>query len=449
MKIITRFLLVLCVVAIATPSHDAFSRTVPKNRKQVVFSYASVVQKASPAVVNIYAKKIITERTSLFSDPFFQEFFGNNFQGPSRQRIENSLGSGVILSKDGLIVTNVHVVTGAEEIIVVLADRREYEAKIILQDPRTDLAILKINAKVSLPSIELGDSDDLEIGDLVLAIGNPFSVGQTVTGGIVSAIARAPQGISDFRSFIQTDAAINPGNSGGALVNMAGELIGINTAIFSKTGESLGIGFAVPVSMVKIVSYYARTGQELIRPWIGLSGVNIDWQLAQKLKLKAPTGMLVDQIYPKSPSAFAEIKINDIITHIDDYEFANLHDLRFRLATKKHNDKIVFSGIRAGKAIRWKVQLQAPPEVPLRKSTEIKGKNVLTGAVLENLSPKVAEEIGFDSFRAGVIIRAVRKNGPATRYGFHAGDVLLAINKVKINKVSDAVNILKKTADPL
>ncbi len=422
-------------------------KIVPNSQIELQLSFAPLVKTTAHAVVNIYAKKIVTERVALFSNPFFRHFFNDNFSGTLRKRITNSLGSGVILRENGLIVTNAHVIDGAEEIIVVLADHREYEAKLLLKDEHTDLAILQIKTKTPLPFLQFGDSDEIDVGDLVIAIGNPFSVGQTVTSGIISAVARAPAGISDYRSFIQTDAAINPGNSGGALINMQGKLIGINTAIFSKTGESLGIGFAVPANMVKLVADHAASGRTLLRPWTGLAGVEIDWDIAQSLQQQYPGGMLVSDIYPNSPAAKAGIQTRDVITHIDDYKFATLQDFRFRLALKTNDKQAIFIGNRAGKAKKWYIKLEPPIEIPKRERTKITGNTVLTGAILENLSPKIATEIGFDIFSKGVIIRDIQPDSPAVHYRFQPNDIIRKINQTTINKTKDIIIALKQNVN--
>ena len=237
----------------------AFSqKNVPNSQAEIKLSFAPLVKKVAPAVVNIFTRKTVTQRSfsPLFDDPFFRRFFGGQLRKSpkSRKKVQNSLGSGVIVKSDGIVITNHHVIKGAEEITVVLSDRREFGAEIIVSDKRTDLAILKIRElNDELPFLALRDSDDLEVGDLVLAIGNPFGVGQTVTSGIVSALARTQVGINDLNFFIQTDAAINPGNSGGALVSLDGKLVGINSAIYSKGGGSVGIGFAIPTNMVRTV----------------------------------------------------------------------------------------------------------------------------------------------------------------------------------------------------
>ena len=266
----------------------------PTSRETIRLTFAPIVKKAAPAVVNVYSRRVVRARSPLFDDPFFRRFFGEDSPfGLNRERVQNSLGSGVILDPDGLIVTNHHVIVDADEIRVVLSDRREFEAKVVLSDEHSDLAVLKIDLHGGhLPALPIGDSDELEVGDLVLAIGNPFGVGQTVTSGIVSALARSI-GAADFRSFIQTDAAINPGNSGGALVDLDGKLVGINTAIFSRSGGSMGIGFAIPSAMVRVVLEAARHGGKFVRPWLGASGEAVTADIAEALKLQHPMGVLV------------------------------------------------------------------------------------------------------------------------------------------------------------
>ncbi|WP_342241987.1 trypsin-like peptidase domain-containing protein, partial [Inquilinus sp. OTU3971] len=286
-------LLLLAGPAVAEP-------VVPTSRAEIDLSFAPLVRSAAPAVVNIYARHMVVERANpLFDDPFFQRFFGDDMPGGRpRQRVENSLGSGVVVGSGGLVVTNHHVIKDADQITVVLSDRTEYEAELVLSDERTDLAFLKLKdlAGRSLPALPLGDSDALEVGDLVLAIGNPFGVGQTVTMGIVSAIARTAVGISDYDFFIQTDAAVNPGNSGGALIDMKGRLVGINTAIYSRTGGSLGIGFAIPANMLRSMMRAAETGQKVVRPWLGADGQAVDRSLAEAYGLDRPAGVLVNGV---------------------------------------------------------------------------------------------------------------------------------------------------------
>ncbi len=273
-------------------------------------------------------------RSPLFDDPIFRQFFGSQM-GLPRERVERSLGSGVLVRPDGVVVTNNHVIKDSDAITVVLADRREFEAKLLGADERTDLAVLKIDAgAVPLPVLPLGDSDALDVGDVVLAIGDPFGVGQTVTMGIVSALARTAVGISDYRFFIQTDAAINPGNSGGALIDMAGRVVGINSAIFSQGGGSIGIGFAIPANMVKAVIAGITTGGKPIRPWLGASGQAVTSDMFQALHLDHPVGVLVNSVRAASPAEAAGILVGDVITGIDGREVDDPEALRYRIATK-------------------------------------------------------------------------------------------------------------------
>ena len=274
---------------------SAQERRVPSSTTEVRLSYAAVVQKAAPAVVNVYAARTVTTRNPLFEDPFFRRFFGApGMPGPNEQQ-QRSLGSGVLVDPAGLVVTNHHVIDGADQVKVSLADRREFEAEIVLKDARSDLAVLRIKASGErFPALEFADSDALQVGDLVLAIGNPFAVGQTVTHGIISALARTQVGITDYQFFIQTDAAINPGNSGGALVDMSGKLVGINTAIFSRGGGSIGIGFAIPANMVRVVVASARGGANVVkRPWLGARLQAVTSEIAESIGLKRPAGALV------------------------------------------------------------------------------------------------------------------------------------------------------------
>ncbi len=263
-----RWALVLTFVLIwGAAFADTAPKVLPQNPSQVRLSFAPVVKKVTPAVVNVYASRIETApRNPLFDDPIFRRFFG----GGDEFRVSKALGSGVIVDPSGLVVTNYHVIEGMTQVKVALSDRREFEAEIVLRDPRTDLAVLRLKGGRDFPVLELGDSDALEVGDFVIAVGDPFGVGQTVTQGIVSALARTQVGISDYGFFIQTDAAINPGNSGGALVDLDGKLVGINSAIYSRTGGSIGIGFAIPANMVKgVVAAALHGGATVKRPWLG------------------------------------------------------------------------------------------------------------------------------------------------------------------------------------
>ncbi|NJL50933.1 MAG: trypsin-like serine protease, partial [Blastochloris sp.] len=326
---------VLALFVAPAAQAQLFQRQTPETRQQITLSFAPVAAKTSPAVVNVFAIKTRAQTSGhpFYDDPFFRRFFGDRGFGVPRERVQRSLGSGVIVDPRGFVVTNHHVIEGADEVRVVLADRRELAAEIVLRDPRTDLAVLRITDGAAFPAIELADSDALQVGDLVLAIGNPFGVGQTVTQGIVSALARTQVGVTDYQSFIQTDAAINPGNSGGALVDMSGRLVGINTAIFSRTGGSLGIGFAIPSNMVKVVVESAKSGgKQVKRPWLGAQLQPVTPEIAESLGLPRPVGALVADVPDSTPAAKAGLKRGDVIVAIDGQEVDDPAGLGFRLA---------------------------------------------------------------------------------------------------------------------
>ncbi|HLU91476.1 MAG TPA: Do family serine endopeptidase [Pedomonas sp.] len=407
-----------------TAQTEQTQRVTPTSTAQVQLSYAPVVQRVSPSVVNIYTKKVVS-RQPMMEDPFFRFFFGGRQAQP---RVQNSLGSGVIVRKDGLIVTNRHVVGEADEITVVLADRREFEGKVILQDERSDLALVQIDTKGrDLPVMLLGDSDRLEVGDIAIALGNPFGVGQTVTQGIVSAV-RSGGGPTGYQYYIQTDAAINPGNSGGALVNLAGELIGINTFIASPTGGSVGVGFAVPVNMVKSIIGAAGTGK-LVRPWVGVEGQAVDSDIAAAIGLERPRGVMVNRLSPNSPAAKSGLKAGDVITAIDGKEVTDSSELQFRVATKRIGSTAIFTVLREGKAQNINVKMIAPPEVPARDETVLRGNSLFAGVKVANLSPALSVELGGNLPEQGVIILEMSRNSPAARIGvLKPGDIIEAIN---------------------
>lgn len=433
----------------AVPDATAQSRTVPTSRAEKMLSFAPLVKSAAPAVVNIYTRRVVRARTAtpLFNDPFFRRFFGDQFQfgGQTRNRVQNSLGSGVIVSSDGMIVTNYHVIDKADEITVVLTDRREFEAEVVTRDERTDLAVLRIRSGAAkLPFLKLRDSDTLEVGDLVLAIGNPFGVGQTVTSGIVSALARTARGVSDFGFFIQTDAAINPGNSGGALVALDGGLIGINTAIYSRGGGSNGIGFAIPSNMVATVIGSALKGGAVVRPWIGARGQTVDADIARSLGLTTPSGVLINSVHPTGPASDAGLKIGDVIVSIGGKEVPDANSLRFRIATRSVGGEARIGAIRNGSLIEMRVRLIAAPEDPPRDLSLITGENPYAGAEVANLSPALTEELALDSEATGVIVLRLKRGSPADRIGLEPGDTLVRLNGQKIESVSFLKKLLTR-----
>jgi len=414
---------------------------VPESREQVTLSYAPVVKRTAPAVVNVFTKTVVRERpmAPLFDDPIFRRFFGEDSPfGMPRERVQNSLGSGVIVRADGLIVTNNHVIKDADQITVVLSDRREFDAKVVSRDPRVDLAVLRIAVGAEkLPVLELRDSDEVEVGDLVLAIGNPFGVGQTVTGGIVSAVARTAVGVSDYNFFIQTDAAINPGNSGGALVTLDGRLAGINTAIYSRSGGSIGIGFAIPANMVRSVLAAVAAGGKLVRPWLGLNGQAVTADIAASLGLARPAGVLVKAVDARSPAAQGGVKVGDVVLSLNGREVDDPDALRFRVATESVGATATMTVVRGGTEHTVSFKLVAPPEEPARDVMELGGRNPLSGVTVANLSPAFADEIDFLGPPQGVIITKVTRGSPAEQVGFRAGDVVLKVNETDIATVRD------------
>jgi serine protease Do len=420
----------------------AESKQVPTAKEQVVFSYAPLVKKVSPAVVNIYTKKKVKVQSGFspfMNDPLFQNFFGNVPGGVITERVENSLGSGVIVKDDGLIITNNHVINGSTDVRVVLHNKREFDAKIIMSDSKTDLALLKIDAGEKLPYLESMDSDQLEVGDMVLAIGNPFGVGQTVTGGIVSALARASAGLSDYEVYIQTDAAINPGNSGGALVNMDGKLAGINTAIFSKSGGSHGIGFAIPSNMVTAI--LNSKGGKIVRPWLGISTQGMTADIATSLGLKAPIGALVSEVIRGGPADKAGFRVGDVITYVAGHEVEDEHALGFRIATIAIGSDAKFKILRAGSEKEISVRMEVAPETTMRDLQKLVGHNILSGATIANISPALADELDIHGVEKGVIIISV-EGGNAAALGVQKGDLLLQINGNAVTSAKQAAKML-------
>ncbi|MDA1100264.1 MAG: Do family serine endopeptidase [Proteobacteria bacterium] len=448
------FLISLLAATIAAPAPGKGAATVPATQAQVQLSFAPLVKQAAPAVVNIYTQRVVEQvaRSPLFDDPFFRRFFGERFgagSGRPQRREENSLGSGVLLTADGMIVTNHHVIAGADEITVALSDRRVFEATLVLDDERTDLAVLKIDAGAEkLPYLELRDSDSLEVGDLVLAIGNPFNVGQTVTSGIVSALARTGIGVSDFQFFIQTDAAINPGNSGGALITMDGRLAGVNTAIYSKSGASHGIGFAVPSAMVRAVLDSAKAGRRQVkRPWLGAATQAVTADIAASLGMKRPRGVMVSALYGDGPADRAGMTVGDVILAIDGHAVASPKALNFRLGTRMIGKAARLDVWRNDDTKSLILQLVAAPETPPRDSSELQGRQPLAGATVANLSPALAEELGLDTLGSGVVILKLDPRSPARRFRFREGDQILQVNEHRIGLVADLVAVMKKPVE--
>jgi Do/DeqQ family serine protease len=414
----------------------AQERRVP-TINELRLSYAPVVQRVAPAVVNVYAAKMVQSRNPFFDDPIFRRFFGSPGGPGGHEPVQRSLGSGVIVDPSGLIVTNVHVIEGADEVKVSLADKREFEASIVLKDSRTDLAILRIKNSERFPSLEFGDSDALQVGDVVLAIGNPFGVGQTVTHGIVSALARTQVGITDYQFFIQTDAAINPGNSGGALVDLSGKLIGINTAIFSRSGGSQGVGFAIPSNMVRVVAASGRNGGGAVRrPWLGARLQPLTPEIAESLSLKRPAGALIANVAPDSPAAKAGLKSGDVIISVEGQQVDDPNAFDYRFATRPLGGTAKLAFMRDGRELTANVALQTAPETP-RDEITIHSRSPFSGMKVANLSPALADELQLNNSGGGVVVLDTDNGSYASNLGFQRGDIIEEVNGEHIGKTRD------------
>ncbi len=424
---------ILCAGAGNTLAQD---RRIPVSPTELKLSYAPIVQRVQPAVVNVYAAKVIQNRNPLLDDPIFRRFFGVPGQQP--EQMQRSLGSGVMVDPSGLVVTNNHVIEGADQVKVSLSDKREFEAEIVLKDSRTDLAVLRLkDAKERFPTLDFSNSDELLVGDVVLAIGNPFGVGQTVTHGIVSALARTQVGITDYQFFIQTDAAINPGNSGGALVDMAGRLVGINTAIFSRSGGSQGIGFAIPANMVRVVVASAKSGGKAVkRPWLGARLQAVTPEIAETLGLKLPSGALVANVTPNSPSARAGLKLSDLIVAIDGQSVDDPNAFDYRFATRPLGGSAQVDVQRGGKLVKLSIPLETAPDSG-RDEITLTTRSPFQGAKVANISPALADELHLDSSVEGVVVTDIADDATAANVGFQKGDMILAVNNLKIAKTSD------------
>ena len=424
-------------LAVGQPAH-AQNRMPPPSREAAQYSFAPIVRTAAPAVVNVYVRSKVKVANSPFADdPFFRRFFGDQFGRPS-ERLQSSLGSGVIVSSEGIIVTNTHVVKGRgeTEIRIALSDKREFDAKVVTQDEKTDIAILKIEGGTErFSAIELEDSDTLEVGDMVLAIGNPFGVGQTVTSGIISAQTRTEIGNSDAQVFIQTDAAINPGNSGGALVDMAGKLVGINTMIFSQSGGSHGIGFAIPSNLIRVYLQGAATGKKVERPWLGAKLEAVTRDIAEGLGLERVTGAMIGRISDNGPAAKAGLLAGDVIVKVDTFDVTDPRSVYYRLTTKGVGASVELGVVRKGKQINVKLPLSAPPAAGKNDVKNMAGQHPFDGARVSNILPGIADELGLDD--EGVVILSVRPGSIASRLGFQRGDVVVSVGQQTITTLQE------------
>ncbi len=417
---------------------------VPQSQAEISLGFAPLVKQAAPAVVNIYARIVTQGQPSPFAgDPFFEDLF-RGF-GSSRPRVQNSLGSGVILSPDGIVVSNYHVVGQATDIRVVTADRHEYEARVVLSDKEADLAILQLEGAQDLPYLPLRESDHVEVGELVLAIGNPFGVGQTVSSGIVSGLARSGTATGAGRGyFLQTDAPINPGNSGGALIDVNGALIGINTRILSRSGGSNGIGFAIPADMVAQFVEQARAGNTRFeRPWAGMSGQPVDADLAQSLGLEVPEGIVISDLHPQSPFRKAGFEVGDVIAQVDGQPVNSPSEMVFRMSVRGIGAKAQVTRAREGQSDEIEVALIAAPDDPPAEAVTLDEKTVVPGLSVARANPAVIARLGLSLATEGVV---VTDPGPyGARAGLKQGDVIGAINDTAVTAPGD---VRRALSDP-
>ena len=412
--------------AVAQPAPDLplapANRAPPSDVATLKMSFAPVVRRAAPAVVNVYSTHTVRAQV----DPFWALFGG---QSVPRERVEGSLGSGVIVRADGIIVTNNHVIEGGQQLRVVLADRREFPARILLADPQSDLAVLKIDvAGERLPVLPFETRGDTQVGDLVLAIGDPFGVGQTVTNGIISGLARTDVGVSDSGFYLQTDAAINPGNSGGPLVDMDGNLVGLNTSIISRSGSSSGVGFAIPAALVRRVVESAASGAHTSqRPWLGVRASPVTADVARSLGRARPEGVLVAEVYPGSPASRAGIAVGDLILALDGQPVNDQASINYIASTHRPGEALAAQVVRGGATRVERLVVSTPAADPPRDERTLTARSPLQGATAVNLSPATAVQYGLDPFLRGVLVVQAGQ-GIAAQAGFQAGDIVREVN---------------------
>lgn len=423
-----------------------FAPRIPGQILETGRAFSEIASAVSPAVVNISTTKVVRRETAPFSDdPFFDLFRPFHDFGLPKKWKEQSLGSGVIVSKDGYIITNNHVVEQSEDIRVILYDKRSFKGKVVGSDPKTDIAVIKISAD-NLPTVPWGDSDRLQVGEFVLAIGNPFGLSHTVTMGIISAVGRANVGIADYEDFIQTDAAINPGNSGGPLVNTKGELIGINTAIFSRSGGYQGIGFAVPSNMARLVMDQLMKQGKIVRGWLGVTIQDITPELSQKFGLKDSKGALVGDIAKGSPAERAGIVRGDVILEFSGKEIKSVGGLRNMVAQSKVGSQVKLRILRNGKEHEVSAVIaELPKEAagsPSEPSSEDIERNAFSGIAVMDLSKEIARQLGLGANEKGVVVARVESGSAADEAGVKKGDVIQEIDRKKITRVGEYNSIV-------
>jgi serine protease Do len=419
-------------------------------------AFVNVVKNAMPAVVHIKVEKTTKGGSNgssgaeeMFNHPFFEQFFGPQFrqQLPQLQDyIQRGQGSGFIINKKGFILTNNHVVDGADSIQVILSDKREFTGTVVGTDPQSDVALIKIDNPVDLPVLPLGDSSALEVAEWVIAIGNPFGLSQTVTVGVVSATGRSSVGINEYENFIQTDAAINPGNSGGPLINARGEAVGINTALFSKTGGYMGIGFAIPINMAKSIEKQLQENGKVTRGWLGVVIQNVDKDLAESFGLKQAGGILVSEVQPDSPASAAGLKRGDVIITLDDVTLEDVSDLRNRIALISPNSTAMLVVIRDGREKKIQVTIGEQPS-DFDQHGSVTGVKSLEeyGLALQELTKELAERFEFE-MNSGLIVSSVEPGSPAAKAGMKPGQLVEEINRMPVTSLKDLNKILGETA---
>ncbi len=433
-----RFLLSV-LFAFALLGQPAAAQQVPKSQAEISLSFVPLVKQAAPAVVNIFAnRQTNTRATPFMGNPFFDQFFPDMKQ--TAPRVQNSLGSGVILSQDGIVVSNYHVVGMATEIRVVLNDRREFDARILLADEQSDLAILKIDSDDPLPWLAFRDSHEVEVGELALAIGNPFGIGQTVSSGIVSGLARSGVATGNARGyFLQTDAAINPGNSGGALIDVEGRLIGVNTRILTRSGGSNGVGFSIPSNLVAQFVKQARAGNiEFKRPWAGLNGQAVDSNLAEGFGLDVPEGVVISAVHPLSPFAQAGLTTGDVVLSVDARPVNAPAEMLHHLSVRGVGENSTILYLSDGQEKTVTVALIEAPELPPSDPRTLR-EGRLAGLTVANLNPRLAIEIGLPSDMSGVVITQI--TGPLRQVGLRVGSVVTAINGARVATSQDVAQL--------
>lgn len=418
--------------------------------KKTSQAFRSVAKKVTPAVVNISTVQTLKSSRFRFPNDPFREFFGDDFFerffGTPRQFKNRGLGSGVIVTEDGYILTNNHVVGNADEIKVTLSDKREFTAKVVGTDPKSDIAVIQIKGK-DLPVAKLGNSDEIEVGDWVIAIGNPFGLSQTVTAGIISAKGRSNMGITDYEDFIQTDAAINPGNSGGPLVNLEGEVIGINTAIFSRSGGYQGIGFAIPINMARGIMQGLIEHGKIVRGWLGVVIQPVTEDIAKSFGLDKPQGVLIGDVQEKSPAEKAGLKRGDIIIRFANQEVNDPTQLRNAVVATPVGKEVPIEILRNGRSQIMMVKIaELPAEIGQVSASSEKGVSEL-GIRVQSLTPEIASQLGYEG-DSGVIVVDVEPGSPADESGLRRGDLIKEVNRQEINNLSDydkALSQLTKT----